>query len=81
MGGKKLVTKTIEFTFIIKMMDFNLLMIGFSKESNKIEQFEIFIFHLKCTSEESKETNPRWWLLIIAKHIQYGGKWNKIERK
>ena len=31
-GGKKLVTKTIEFTFIIKMMDFNLLTIGFSKE-------------------------------------------------
>ena len=76
-------TKTIEFTFIIKMMDFNLLMIGFSKESNKIEQFEIFIFHLKCTSlkVESKETNPRWRLLIVAKRIQYGGKWNKIKQK
>ena len=50
-------TKTIEFTFIIKTMDFNLLTIGFSKESDKIEQFKIFIFHLKCTSlkAESKE--------------------------
>ena len=74
-GGKKIVTKTIEFTFIIKMMDFNLLTIGFQKNRTKTNSY-LFIFHLKC-SIESKETNPRWRLLIVAKRIQYGGKWNK----
>ena len=70
--------KTIEFTFIIKMMDFNLLTIGFQKNRTKSNSY-LFIFHLKCTSlkAESKETNPRWRLLNVAKRIQYGGKWNK----
>ena len=77
-GGKKLVTKTIEFTFIIKIMDFNLLTIGFQKNRTKSNSY-LFIFHLKCTSlkAESKEKNPRWRLLIVAKRIQYGSKWNK----
>ena len=35
-------TKTIEFTFFIKMMDFNLLTIGFSKDSNNFEQLFIY---------------------------------------
>ena len=36
-------TKTIEFTFIIKMMDFNLLTIGFQKNRTKSNSY-LFIY-------------------------------------
>ena len=36
-------TKTIEFTFIIKMMDFNLLTIGFQKNRTKSNSY-LFYF-------------------------------------
>ena len=56
-GGKKLVTKTIDFFFMKKMMDFNLLTIGFSKESNKIEQLFIYFSSEMHKSQGGIERN------------------------
>ena len=50
-------TKTIESTFIIKIMDFNLLTIGFSKESSKIEQLFIYFSSEMHKSEGGIERN------------------------
>ena len=50
-------TTAIYFTFIIKMMNFNLLTIDFSKVSNKKKQFAIFTFYLKCTSLKPNPKN------------------------
>ena len=50
-------TKTIEFTFIIKMLDFNLLTIGFSKESNKMEQLFIYFSSEMHKSQGGIERN------------------------
>ena len=43
-GWKKLMTKTIEFTFIIKMMDFNLMTIVFQKNRTKSNSLKYLIF-------------------------------------